>query len=66
MFRKVIWRKLRCCTAVYTARKAVRWRNVGAWAEHLPKNLSGQDMGITCAADIKISAQAAAESAAVA
>lgn len=66
MFRKVIWRKLRCCTAVYTVREAVRWRNVGAWAEHLPKNLSGQGTGNICVADIKISAQAAAESAAVA
>ncbi len=66
MFRKVSWRKLQCCTAVYTAREAVRWRNVGAWGGHLPKNLSGQEMGNKCAADIKISAQAAAESAAVA
>lgn len=66
MFRKVIWRKLRCCTAVYAAREAVRWRNVGAWCGHLPKNLSGQDAGNKCAADIKISAQAAADSAAVA
>lgn len=66
MFRKVIWRKLRCCTGVYTAREAVRWRNVGVGAGHLPKNLSGQDTGNKCAADIKSSAQTAAESAAVA
>lgn len=66
MFRKVIWRKLRCCTVLYTAREAVRWRNVGAGMGHLPKNLSGQETGNTCAADIKSSAQTAAESAAVA
>ncbi len=66
MFRKVIWRKLQCCTGLYTARKAVRWRNVGVGAGHLPKNLSGQETGNKCAADIKSSAQTAAESAAVA
>ncbi len=66
MFRKVIWRKLRCRTAVYTAREAVRWRNLGGGESHLPKNLSGQETGNKCAADIKSSAQTAAESAAVA
>lgn len=66
MFRKVIWRKLRCRTVLYTAREAVRWRNLGGGESHLPKNLSGQETGNKCAADIKSSAQTAAESAAVA
>ena len=56
MFRKVIWRKLRCCTAVYTARGcalAQRRRMSRSFAQESFRSRCGNK----CAADIKISAR---------